>query len=596
MLSFGAIKAYALKNKKRFFRNFFLTSILLLSAMAVVGFRVGYPYHFILSLPFLVLALRYSLVEIFFDAKHLARSKTLQSIKKHAMKYEKWIYIALIIGVVWYVLAQVLPSDKHPFEGMNESEVSEYVDTDLNISVLYIDRLEITGNELLDSGLLDNTELTADELAKLKKLWDMFFIASRDSEAITDVHRYFGQISFFSMRDDHAKSFAISYALYLKKFEMFGRIIDAVGTNERVIKALNEHSDAFGAKNSYYDVRDRHVGGETLLRRNLGRGYAWFLGQTVDEGALGEDYRALVRKSKESYLYLITHSVNTAGTVATKYSDDLENSLFRSWFPIQKNVADSMGKVHLEFREEPLIAREQVVEMQKELRPGDIFLQRRNWHLSNVGIPGFWPHAALYLGTSTESNAYFAELFPRDGYASYEALLQGRFPEFYAQYVLSDTGGYPFAVIEGQAPGIILQSLEKSAMADYVVALRPLIGKESVLEAVLRAIGNYGKPYDYNFDFETRDEIVCSELVYDAYLPGEGKEGLTLELGMRSGRKMISPNDIAEKFYNEYGTEKQELDFVYFIDGNEDLKKAFVKDANAFLTTWTRSKFSSLLE
>lgn len=135
-------------------------------------------------------------------------------------------------------------------------------------------------------------------------------------------------------------------------------------------------------------------------------------------------------------------------------------------------------------------------------------------------------------------------------------------------------------------------SLEESAHADYIGVMRPRLAKKDKLDSVLRAFGNFGKPYDYNFDFETRDELVCSELVYDAYQPMGGKKGVTFELKTTSGKKIISPTDMVKKFSEERGREDRELDFVYFIDGNEELKKAFVKDEETFAGSWDRPKYS----
>ncbi|GEM_PF-3150793 len=42
-----------------------------------------------------------------------------------------------------------------------------------------------------------------------------------------------------------------------------------------------------------------------------------------------------------------------------------------------------------------------------KLRSGDIIVERRNWYLSNLGRPGFSPHAALFLGTPAELVAHF---------------------------------------------------------------------------------------------------------------------------------------------------------------------------------------------
>ncbi len=590
------LKAYYLKNKKLVLKFLSLSFLFLFLAMAIVGFRILYPYHFLLSLPFLVLGARYLFSAFLLNSNKVTTSESFIFIKKIVIKYEKILFIISVVGILFYVVSRLLPSDNNPFESIKKEEIGSFVNQSVDVSVLLIDNIETTGNELLGSGLLSKKELTIDESNELQTKWNNFLQATKDSEDITDIYRYFGKISYFSMPEEHTKSFVISYSLYLKKFELFGRVIQATGNNERVIKALNEYSSVFGAKNSYYDIRNRHVGHETFLRRNVGRIYALFLEKVVDESSFGENYNTLLRESKESHNYLLANAIKTASITAFKIGDDVENGLFNSWFPIQKNVANTMGNILVSSRKETFITLEQIQEMKPILQPGDIFIERRNWHASNVGIPGFWPHAALYVGTLQEADIFFKELFPLEGYTSYSLLVMDKYPKLYEKYTSKDSDGYEYAVIEGQAPGIILLPLEKSAKADYLGVMRPRLEKEETLKAVLRSFENFGKPYDYNFDFETRDEIVCSELVYDAYLSKNNKKGVRFELSVTSGRKMISPNDMVKKYFEEKGTAEQELDFIYFIDGNENLGSAFVKDETSFSTSWTRPKFSKLQE
>ena len=52
---------------------------------------------------------------------------------------------------------------------------------------------------------------------------------------------------------------------------------------------------------------------------------------------------------------------------------------------------------------------------------------------------------------------------------------------------------------------------------------------------------------------------------------------------MLNGRKVMSPIDLANKYVNEVGTDHQELDFIYFLDGNEEAKKATIEDENEFI-------------
>jgi len=49
-----------------------------------------------------------------------------------------------------------------------------------------------------------------------------------------------------------------------------------------------------------------------------------------------------------------------------------------------------------------LISSENIADIQTQIEPADIFFQRREWYLTNAGIPGYWTHAALYVGSPEE--------------------------------------------------------------------------------------------------------------------------------------------------------------------------------------------------
>jgi hypothetical protein len=105
------------------------------------------------------------------------------------------------------------------------------------------------------------------------------------------------------------------------------------------------------------------------------------------------------------------------------------------------------------------------------------------------------------------------------------------------------------------------------------------------------AFSYLGTPYDYNFDFRTDNEVVCSELIYKAY---EGAMGLTLTPEELNGRPMLAPNRIGEKFDDELGSAEQELDLVLFLDGNEVEETALERDEEAFRSSWRRPKWHIL--
>ena len=231
------------------------------------------------------------------------------------------------------------------------------------------------------------------------------------------------------------------------------------------------------------------------------------------------------------------------------------------------------------------------------LEPGDILLVRREGYLSNIGIPGFWPHAVLYVGTPEERRRAFAgpevaAWVEARGQADgdFEALLARTHPAAYAQALAAD-GGAPRRALEAISEGVVFTTLEHAAGADHVAALRPRLPAVEKAAAILRAFGYAGRPYDFNFDFRTDAALVCSELIYKAYEPGPGRQGLRLPLVDVLGRPVLPPSEIARLFDAELGTPAAQLDLVRFLDGREAAGVAVEGDVEAFRRSWRRPKW-----
>src|SRR5690606_32714107 len=200
----------------------------------------------------------------------------------------------------------------------------------------------------------------------------------------------------------------------------------------------------------------------------------------------------------------------------------------------------------------PLVTQDLLDRLRPVLRPGDILIERRNWYLSNAFLPGYWPHAALYVGTADDLRALGLDNDPR--VASHLA----RFSE-------SDDAGHRFAVIEAVSEGVVFTSLEHSAgEADAVAVLRPKLPQDDIREAIARAFSHAGKPYDFDFDFFSSDRLVCTEVVHRSYA---GR--IDFPLADILGRKTLPALDIVRYWANGAATGNGSLEFVALLDGDE---------------------------
>jgi hypothetical protein len=159
--------------------------------------------------------------------------------------------------------------------------------------------------------------------------------------------------------------------------------------------------------------------------------------------------------------------------------------------------------------------------LSRMLQPGDVIITRHDDAASNLFLPGFWPHGALYIGTEEQRK----QLDPTG-----VTWRRHPCPE-------------PNCVLEARKDGVLFRPLHDTFNVDACVVLRPKLTDEQIRDAIARAMTHHGKRYDFEFDFRRSDRLVCTEVIYRAY---HGIGDMAFELKSRAGRVCLSAEDLLD--------------------------------------------------
>lgn len=231
----------------------------------------------------------------------------------------------------------------------------------------------------------------------------------------------------------------------------------------------------------------------------------------------------------------------------------------------------------------------ELMRMRSLLKPGDIFLNHSDYYISNIGIPGFWTHAGLYVGDQNERNAFFEKdkaslkWVKSQGESSgdFEKLLRKNFKTSYHPQV--DKPDH-YNIIESVSEGVIISSFKQGAQKDGIVILRPLLEKKEIAAAIYKAFGEVSKPYDYNFDFSTDHLIACTELVYKVY-----KSSTLFPVHHMFGKPFSTANEIAEYCDKNYDSTELKLAMIYIYDGSHGYTPEQDTAHSIFRKSWNKS-------
>lgn len=248
--------------------------------------------------------------------------------------------------------------------------------------------------------------------------------------------------------------------------------------------------------------------------------------------------------------------------------------LIKNYFrqPIQKAICNSVSDIDLSGRKQKFISNHELSIIKKQLLPGDILLKRNENQLINIGIPGIWTHSAIYIGGENELNDYFKGIEMLGTIKPYEYI------KYHYPSLGSRLKNGKWLIIEAIGEGVVINPLSHCARVDRFVAFRSNLSRQALFQSLLQAFENYKKPYDFLFDFESDDALVCSELVFKSFRPNAGKDGITFKMGSLTGKTFLSPSDIANQFCEERNSSNPTFTLVVFYKGDTKVRKAFLKN------------------
>jgi len=158
------------------------------------------------------------------------------------------------------------------------------------------------------------------------------------------------------------------------------------------------------------------------------------------------------------------------------------------------------------------------------LQPLDIILEKTPFRLTDKFIPGYWGHAAIYIGNETQLKDL--------------GVWNNKFVAKYHKQIKEGK-----VIIEALRSKVESNTFKNFSNIDDYAHLRlvnePTIEKKR--EMIIRAFAQISKKYDFGYDVESSKKIICSELHYITF------DGVVFNTSKFMGINSVSVDQIAEQ-------------------------------------------------
>lgn len=348
------------------------------------------------------------------------------------------------------------------------------------------------------------------------------------------IHRYKAYTTH-GMRALRLRGFVVGYCAALALFRRSLRMVELVEGDRMLRSKLNEADAKFGLERGFFeDVLVSYTSIYNYFK--VMRAHLYWLAQRRHIRALAAgdaQYRQFAdsavrdrRALKVSFWAIFRKRLKRDWKAALR---TLFRPLKLARYGSQAALASAIASLRLAPSHVRGLTPGVLDEVHSRARFGDVLLVRAEDKVTAALLPGFWSHAAIYIGGKAELSS---SGMCSDPWVARRLRVVER----------EDLGRG--LVLEAISRGVRINPLEECLQADHAVILRPRLPAEEIRAAVREGFGHVGKAYDFEFDFNTSARLVCTGLVWRAY---HGRGPIAFALIKRLGRYTLSGDDVADQ-------------------------------------------------
>jgi len=343
-----------------------------------------------------------------------------------------------------------------------------------------------------------------------------------------------------------AQSRPLKLLVQLERYRNFSIIYRPYYSNKKFRRLVN-------AQDSSFDVEKKEL--KKLITDLIKRKNIKQINKEV--ASFKRDVKARIIERDEAYVHdVIEHEIIDTLKDERVWKGLRKKKISQTLSDFRSNTGDAVvhflsgafgnGAGSIRWRKGHLLNNKEVTqEIKSILKPLDIITEKVRFALTDAFIPGHFGHNAIWLGTPAQLKELDLWEHPVIR-PHHKQLLAGN------------------SIIETDRSGTHFKSLEAFMNVDEfgLLRLKPEVlnietEKKKVIQIYRVALAQLGKTYDFNFDVETTDQLVCSELLYQAF----GDVNWPTEDYI--GRTTISPDNIVSlALYNN-----APIDLIYYVQG-----------------------------